>query len=152
MHVNGYVWARDNIVDLDHLAKGAVLAVAARANQRNGTAWVSLPRLAKDMGASRSATWEALNRAVEAGYLTVEKHPGHRSGWQLRGGPPAGLHPSASRYAPVRPADPKGVRRNSMESGPAPDGPSAPVETRTRDGIAFAPGTGRLPNWTRGES
>ena len=82
MNIAGYMAACD-IGDLDRSAKAAVQAVAGRANQRTGVAWVSIGRLARDMGVAYNTARFALERAAGAGYLAVEKTPGVRPRWQL---------------------------------------------------------------------
>ncbi|HEY1441434.1 MAG TPA: helix-turn-helix domain-containing protein [Mycobacterium sp.] len=77
MNIAAYMAACD-IDDLDHTAKHAVQVICGRANRHTGAAWVSIGRLADDMGVSYNTARYALARAVEAGYLTVDKSPGHR--------------------------------------------------------------------------
>jgi hypothetical protein len=72
-----------NVTDLDSSAKSALRAVAGRANQHTGRAWVSTTRIAADMGVSWRTAKRALDRLIEAGYVTVDKSCGKRSGWQL---------------------------------------------------------------------
>jgi hypothetical protein len=71
------------IEDLDHYAKNAVLVVACRANQHSGVAVVSVARIAEDMSCHFNTAYRALRRAVESGYLTVDKSPGKTSAWTV---------------------------------------------------------------------
>jgi DNA-binding MarR family transcriptional regulator len=82
VNIAAYMAALD-IDDLDHMAKMAVLVIAGRANQHTGDAWVSIGRIAKDLAVNYTTAQRAFARAVEAGYLAVDKSPGRRSKWQL---------------------------------------------------------------------
>jgi hypothetical protein len=81
MHIAAYMAACD-ADDLDGMARNGLRAVAGRAN-RSGYCWASIGRLAQDMGCHYKTAWEALGRAVTAGYLTVDKSCGKPSVWRL---------------------------------------------------------------------
>jgi hypothetical protein len=77
------VMAALQIDTADHLAKYAAVVVACRANRY--TASVELPtrRVAADMGVNYTTAQRALNRAVKAGFLGVDKPRGRRPIWQV---------------------------------------------------------------------
>lgn len=82
MNIAAYMAALD-IWDLDRTAKHAVQAVAGRASRYTGAVTVSAVRLAADMGVHHVTARRALDRAVEAGYLTVDKPLGISPTWHL---------------------------------------------------------------------
>ena len=82
MNIAGFMAALD-IWDLDPTAKHAVTVVAGRADRYSGAATVSIPRLAADMKVHYRTAALALRRAVDAGYLAVDKSPGSTSTWRL---------------------------------------------------------------------
>ena len=63
------------ITDLSPTAKQLVMTLASRADQYRCQAPVSSGRLASDMGVSERTVMRAVKRAVQAGYITVEKRP-----------------------------------------------------------------------------
>jgi hypothetical protein len=72
--------------ELDHMAKMALLVVCCRADQR-GMARVSIRRVAADMKVHYLTAARALDRAVDAGYLAVDKSSGQTSIWHLTARP-----------------------------------------------------------------
>lgn len=133
--------------DLDHTAKFALLVIACRTNQHTIRASVSIGRLAQDMGVHRMTAQHAVWRAVDAGYLTVDKSPGRRHIYTVTCSAahqvPDALHakPDALRIT----KDIEGLKEGALPPTRAAGGS---VENPA---VAFAPGTGRLPNWSRGE-
>jgi hypothetical protein len=86
--------------DLDHAAKHALLVVACRAGRQTATAEVSIPRVAADMKVSYVTAWAALDRAVKAGYLSVDKSAGKTSVWHLAPSLVAGVTPLTDEANP----------------------------------------------------
>jgi hypothetical protein len=82
VNIAAYMAALD-IWDLDRTAKHAVQVIAGRASRYTGAATVPIGRLAVDMGVCYNVARLALARAVEAGYLTVDKPPGLPPTWTL---------------------------------------------------------------------
>lgn len=107
------------ISDLDRNAKHAILVLACRANRYTAMAEVSIPAVAADMGVGDYAARHALDRAVKAGYLAVDKSTGRAPLWQLT---PA-----------VKTAD---LPRDSEQQGPRSDrGPGPRSRPRTKDSL-----------------
>jgi hypothetical protein len=135
--------------DLDHNAKHALLVVACRVNHHSGRAAVAVPRVAADMKVSYKTALAALDRAVEAGYLNVDKSPGRTPVWRLTpvilAPTPVILDPNLGNLDAAR-----RIRRIKKERAAAPLGqePSGAAG----ENPTFAPGSGRLPNWSKGES
>jgi len=77
------VMAALEVDDLDAAAKHAVVMVACRADRYTGAALVSVGRVARDMHCHPETARRALQRAVDAGYLLVEKSVGKPSLWRL---------------------------------------------------------------------
>jgi hypothetical protein len=71
-----------DVRDLDHRAKHALLVVCCRADRRTGSATVSIGRIGADMSVAYHTAQHALERAVKAGYLTVDKSPGKTPKWR----------------------------------------------------------------------
>jgi hypothetical protein len=100
VNISAYMAALD-IWDLDRAAKHAVQVIAGRANRYTGIARVSIPRVAADMKVTYLTARQALERAVDAGYLTVDKSPGRTSTWQLTPLLANGVTPLISEGDPV---------------------------------------------------
>lgn len=110
MNIAAYMAALE-VDDLDHYAKHAIQVVAGRANQHTAVAWVSIGRVAADMGVAYHTAQRALNRAVQAGYMNVDKSAGKRPCWTLQ--MPNTSAPAVPRTsAPAVPT--KDVRRTSV--------------------------------------
>jgi hypothetical protein len=77
------VMAALDVWDLDHAAKHALVTVCCRADRHTGIAVVPVSRLAADMKVSYKTARLALLRAVDAGYLAVDKRAGAASTWRL---------------------------------------------------------------------
>lgn len=135
--------------DLDRNAKMAVVVVACRANHHSGTAMVAVPRVAADMKVSYKTALAALDRAVEAGYLNVDKSPGRIPVWHLTpvilASTPVILDPNLGNLDAAR-----RIRRIKKERAAAPLGQEPSGAAGENPG--FAPGSGLLPNWSKGES
>ena len=82
MHIDGLMRAL-RISGLDHMAKMAVVIVAAHADYPAGAAAVSIGRLASDLEVNYTTAWRALERAVETDILGVEKVSGKTPIWRL---------------------------------------------------------------------
>ncbi|HEY1446658.1 MAG TPA: hypothetical protein VGF51_17335 [Acidimicrobiales bacterium] len=73
-----------DVWDLDGAAKHALLVVACRSGRYTAAAPdVSIGRISADMKVCYQTARTALDRAVEAGYLTVDKSPGLTPTWRL---------------------------------------------------------------------
>ena len=83
MHIAA-VMAVLEVWDLDRDAKTALLVVACRADQYTALAHVSIRRVAADMKVDYHTAARALQRAVDSGYLTVDKSPRQRPIWQVQ--------------------------------------------------------------------
>jgi hypothetical protein len=129
-----------NIADLDHMTKAAVLAVCARSNQRTGVARVSIDRLAQDLGVHYETARRALNRAVDAGYLTVDKSPGRVPAWKAtsRAGQDHPPHTTGQPPAQRATKDKEGY----VKDGAAPLSASGAVDNLPSRDARFYPGTG----------
>jgi hypothetical protein len=69
--------------DLDRTAKMALLVLCCRADHRSGMVRVPISRVAADLKVSYNTAQYALERVVEAGYVTVDKSPGKTPKWYL---------------------------------------------------------------------
>ena len=69
--------------DLDRNAKHALVVVCCRAHRLTASVSVSAARVSADMKVARNTASAALGRAVESGYLSVDRHPGKTSLWRL---------------------------------------------------------------------
>jgi hypothetical protein len=85
MHITA-VMAAMRIADLDHFAKHAVQVVAAYAEHPSGLARVGIGEIAAGMGVHYRTASRALDRAIEAGYLAVDKHRGRQTTWSIQMG------------------------------------------------------------------
>ncbi|HEY2301814.1 MAG TPA: hypothetical protein VGH66_07970 [Acidimicrobiales bacterium] len=85
------VMAALDIWDLDARAKQAVLVVACRADRYTAATTVGIRRLAVDMKVNYRTALRALYRAVDAGYLTVDKTAGGISTWRVVVTPTTGV-------------------------------------------------------------
>ena len=77
------VMAALDVWDLDRNAKHALVVLGCRADRHTALAEVSLGRVAADMKVGYYAASHALDRAVESGYLIVDKSPGKVPMWML---------------------------------------------------------------------
>jgi hypothetical protein len=139
------VMAALDVWDLDRNVKHALVVVCCRADQYTGAATVSIPRVAADMKVSYRTALGALDRAVEAGYLTVDKTLGKTSTWHLT---PA-IHasdPCNPRHRPLQPGcSAKDKKDKDKERAAAPLSSSLSVvagENPPADAYAH------YPNWT----
>lgn len=82
MNIAAYMAAL-RIEDLDHSAKHAVQVIAGRASRYTASVELPIARIAADMGVNYTTAQRALNRAVRAGYLAVDKAAGRRPMWRL---------------------------------------------------------------------
>jgi hypothetical protein len=160
--------------DLDHSAKHALVVVGCRANRHTGRAPVAIKRVAADMKVDYDTARRALNRVVEAGYLTVEKSVGRRSVWCLNLAAEPRPHPAAEPRGTSRiddpdlaaePRPPRGSDACAKESckektkewhngarpaarkapaGTAVDGSSSPVPPDPSSNTTYA----HFPDWT----
>jgi len=148
--------------ELDHYAKSALLVVCCRAN-RAGVAQVPIRRVAADMKANYDTARRALNRTVNAGYLTVDKTPGRTPLWRLTsrcGRDPTsrsdayGVAVLDREHLAVQDRDLKilgeeqrdGVAASLTQGRAAPPGSNPSVVNQSAP--TFAPGSGYLRDWT----
>ena len=80
--MNDLYLAALTITDLDQTAKQVVAVVASRAND-NGVTSVSFAFLAADMAVHYSTVRRAAERAVQSGYLAVDKPRGRAPVWRV---------------------------------------------------------------------
>lgn len=134
MHIAAVMAALD-VWDLDHNAKHAVLVVACRADRYTSMCELSESRVAADMKVGRYAARHALERAVSAGYLTVDKSRGRVPLWRLNlcdpgnnlcdpGTPPVRSRPHTKELKDVEgsaAATPKGGGAGENPPAAAPD-------------------------------
>jgi hypothetical protein len=95
------VMAALEVWDLDRSAKHALVVVACRADAHTGVARVSIPRVAADMKVHYATAKRALERLVDAEYLTVDKWAGATSRWMLTPRVVRGVTPRIVRAHPA---------------------------------------------------
>lgn len=82
MNIAAYMAACD-VWDLDRNAKDALRAVCGRVDYPSGIGEVPIGRVAADMKVHVNTARPALQRVVEAGYLTVDNRPGRTPVWRV---------------------------------------------------------------------
>jgi len=163
VHIAAYMAALD-VWDVSPAAKHALQVICGRADRYTGMARVSIPRVATDMGRTYNTALKALDELLETGYLTVDKSPGQANLWMLTtrltpattaGVPLQSTHPTPATTA----GDPCNLYRGkeslekSKEAPPPRSLQAASGGTGENLGdpprhIAFAPGSGNLPDFT----
>ena len=134
-------------VDLDRAAKHALLVICCHADYPAGRAELSLRDLAAGMGASLNTAVEASRRAVEAGYLAVDKSPGRITIWRLT------VAATDTPTVAATDTDCRGGRDTligSLDKSRSGVAARQPVENPGRRGRYFMPGSGWIEDFTNG--
>jgi hypothetical protein len=146
--------------DLDHMEWAALTVLTLRMHRQAATWQRSTRAIAADMRVSQRTAYRALKGLVDKGRVQSTVIPGYPPIWTLTpvtvAGVPLTQLPGRSATVTQTPdtvADLKEAlekQNNRASNGDGAGRRSAPASSPVEN-VHFAPGSGRLPNWSKGQ-